>query len=224
MEQVPDEILLDSQVALVHVHHPRESVHVRNQFPIAVVDDRVALAIGESADLGQGAVFGDFLARVIEFLTAHPVDGHRRLEGLGGQDGCVGADKSDLRLRAGGFDRLGHPAVVAQRGGRGVDDDVMVRAGLLKAFRDADPVRRTVQQPGLRHQRGRLRQPGGVPVAGDLASGLVARAGSSVEAVKAGRREEEGSAHAAVRLKAFTHCPSAARGGRGPKLYMKFFQ
>ena len=41
------------------------------------------------------------------------------------------------------------------------------------------------------HQRGGLRQPGRIPEAGDLAPRLVARAGAAVEAVEAGRGEEQ---------------------------------
>ena len=39
MQQIADEILLDLQIALVGIHHPRQHIHVRDQFAFAVVDD-----------------------------------------------------------------------------------------------------------------------------------------------------------------------------------------
>ena len=53
-----------------------------------------------------------------------------------------------------------------------------------QGFLHADVVRRAIQQLGLRHQRGRLGQPGGIPKAGDLAPRLIPRARAAVKTVK----------------------------------------
>ena len=67
---------------------------------------------------------------------------------------------------------------------------------MREALVHADVVRRAVEQLASGHQRGGLRQPGGIPEAGDFAPRLVARAGAAVEAVKGRRREEKRVVHA----------------------------
>ena len=131
--------------------------------------------------------FGDFLAGVIKFLAADPVNGRRGLERFGRQHGGVRPDKTDFRVRLLLFDGLGHPAIVLQRRRAGVDDDVVEVLGHAEAFLLADVVRRAIEQFGTRRERGRLRQPGGIPVAGDFAHGLVARPGAAVKTVKTRR-------------------------------------
>jgi hypothetical protein len=99
----------------------------------------------------------------------------------------MGADEADL---GGGFlllDGLGDLAIVFQRRGGGVDDDVIELARLFQALLDADVVRRAIEQLAVGHQRGRLGQPGGIPKRGDFAPRLVTRAGAAVKPVKAGR-------------------------------------
>jgi len=71
-----------------------------------------------------------------------------------------------------------------------VDDDVVKVFGDAETFRQADRVRRAVEQPGVGHERGGLREPRGIPVAGDFAPVLVTRAGAAVEAFVCRRGKE----------------------------------
>ena len=196
MQQVADEVALDLQVAFIDIGHPRQGVHVLNQLALRVMPDAaVAGAVAQAGDLVERAAFGHFLAGEIEFLAPDPINGRRGLQGLGGEDGGVGADKADEGLRAVELDRLGHLAIVLEGGGRGVNDDVVVVAGLPEALLDADVVRRAIEQLALRHQRRRLRQPCGIPETGHLPPRLVARAGPAIEAVEGGGTEKQGPAH-----------------------------
>ena len=101
------------------------------------------------------------------------------------------AEEADDSLGPVLLDGLGDLAIVLQRRGAGINDDVVVTFGLLKAPFDVDVVRRAVHQLRVRHQRRRLRQPSRIPEAGDFAPRLVTRARAAIEAVKAGGREEE---------------------------------
>ena len=65
-----------------------------------------------------------------------------------------------------------------------MDDDVVEIPGLGQAALEVDFMRRTIQQLAAGHERGGLGQPGRVPIAGDLALGLVARAGAAVRGAR----------------------------------------
>src|SRR5690349_4287285 len=56
-------------------------------------------------------------------------------------------------------------------------------------------VRRAIEQQGIRRERGWLRQPRGIPIAGDLAPRLVTRAGAAVKTIKARWGQIECFAH-----------------------------
>ena len=77
-----------------------------------------------------------------------------------------------------------------------MDDDVIVAFGLFQALFDADIVRRAIEQFGIGHQCGRLRQPCRIPIAGDLAPRLVTRARPAIEAIERRWTKEECFAHA----------------------------
>ena len=54
MQQVADEILLDLEVALVHVRHPGQHVHVGDQLALGVVFDlAVLVAVAQAGDGGK---------------------------------------------------------------------------------------------------------------------------------------------------------------------------
>ena len=59
--------------------------------------------------------------------------------------------------------------------------------GDAEAFLDVDAVRGAIEQLGTGHEGRWLREPGRIPVAGDFALGLVARASAAIEAIE-GRR------------------------------------
>ncbi len=50
MQQVPDEVVLDDEVALVDVGDERQAVHVLEDGPLRVVDDP---AVADEADAGD---------------------------------------------------------------------------------------------------------------------------------------------------------------------------
>jgi len=54
----------------------------------------------------------------------------------------------------------------------------------LEALGDVDVVRRAIEELGAGNERGGLGEPGGIPIAGDFAPSLVARAGAAVETIK----------------------------------------
>ena len=192
MLEVADEILFDLEVALVNVGDPRERVHVGNHLALGVVLNLpFAVLVGNALHGREVAAFGDFLAGEVELLARDPVNGPRGLERLGGQHHRVRADEANL---GGGpllLDGLGDLAVVLQRGRGGVDDDVVEVLRDGEALGHVNVVRRAVEEPAAGHERGGLREPGGIPVAGDFARGLVAGTGAAVKAVEGGRGEEE---------------------------------
>ena len=53
-----------------------------------------------------------------------------------------------------------------------------------KALGDVHIVRRTIEQARIGRERGGLREPGGIPIAGDFAPRLITRTGTAVETVK----------------------------------------
>ena len=61
---------------------------------------------------------------------------------------------------------------------------VILRLG--QACLDVDVVRRAIEQLAARHQRGGLREPGGIPIGRDFAPRLIARAGAAIKAIKTG--------------------------------------
>ena len=191
VQQIADEILLNLQIPLVRIDHPRQNVHVGDHFALAVVDDLpVGTAIRKAVDLRERPAFGDFFACEIKFLAPNPVNGRRGLERFSGQHRGVRADKPDGRGRVLLFDRLGHFAIVPQRRGGSVDDDVLEPARDFQTLLDSDVVGRAIEQLAIRHQGGRLGQPGRVPIGGDLAPGLIARAGAAVKPIETRWREE----------------------------------
>ena len=84
--------------------------------------------------VSKRTTFGDFLAGEIEFLAAHPIDGARGFQGFGRQHRGVSADESNLGLRPILFDGLGYLAIVFQRRGGGMDDDMIEIPRFLEAL------------------------------------------------------------------------------------------
>src|SRR5450432_593808 len=107
----------------------------------------------------------------------------RPTQSIAGDAFNVSVDKTDFRVGLLRFDRLGHLAIVFQRRRGGVDDDV------IEIFRDGETlgevnvVRRAVEQFGIRRERGGLREPRRIPIAGDFAPRLITRACAAVKTV-----------------------------------------
>ena len=188
MQQVADEILFDLQVALIDIRHPRQRVHVLNHLALGVVFDfPVAVFVRQTGDGGKVAAFGDFLAGEIEFLAPNPVNRRRGLERFRRQHHRMRADEADFRVGLLRLDGLGDLAIIFQRRRGGVDDDVIEIYRDGETFREVNIVRRAVEQPGIWRERGWLREPRRIPIAGHFAPRLIPRAGAAVKAVKARR-------------------------------------
>ncbi len=73
--QVADEIVLDHEVALVHLRYERELVHVLDDGPFLVVDDLVARAIAQAVNVGERSALGDVSNSEVELGAADEIDG-----------------------------------------------------------------------------------------------------------------------------------------------------
>jgi len=141
------------------------------------------------------AIFGHFFAGEIKFLARDPVNRRRRLQRLRRQHHRVRADKTDLRVGLLRLDGFGHFAIVFQRRRGRIDDDVIEILRDGEAFFQINVVRRAIQKFGIRHERGGLREPRRIPIAGDFAARLITRTRAAVKPIKRRRREEQGFAH-----------------------------
>ena len=199
MQQIPDVVFVDVQVSGIRGQHAWHLIPVGNQFAVLVaLDDAVAVAVRQARDGTPVAVFGQFLAGVVELVTAHEINDLVFAQGLFGQHGNVRPDKPDLNIRVLLFEAAGAGHVVLQAGRTGVHDDQFVIFGDGKDFGVGLVVRGRVYEFAAGDEGGGLRQPGGIPIRRDLALGLVARTGSAVEAVKRGRAEEKRFQHGGV--------------------------
>jgi len=118
MEEVADVVFFDLQVAFIDIRHPRQGVHVRDDFAFGIMPDPpLAVAVAQAGNGLQRAPLGDFQTGVIEFLPPNPVNGRGRLEGFSRQDRRVRADEADFGFRPVPFDGFGNLAIVFQRRG-----------------------------------------------------------------------------------------------------------
>src|SRR5207247_2020387 len=99
----------------------------------------------------------------------------------------VRADKTDLCAGFLSLDRFGDFAIILQRWGGGVDDDVIVLFCDAECLCHPDIVRWAIKQTRTGHQRGWLGQPRWIPIARNLAPRLITRAGAAVKSVEGGR-------------------------------------
>ena len=199
--QIADEVVLDLQVALIDRRHPRQAVHVVQDRPVRVVDDRaLGVAVGETVDRGPGLVLGHVQTREIELVAGDEVDHRRLLHRALRVDGDLGPDQADLQRRVLGFQRLGALHVGGEGGDRGVHHHQVEVVRLRQHLGEGGAVRRGVDQLAVLDQGRGLSEPGGVPEALDLAPRLVARAGAPVEAVERGSLKEKGSKHGSVQV------------------------
>src|SRR5579862_7070506 len=73
--QIPDDVVLDGQVALVDIHHARQVVEALDELALLVMDEFPLAAIRDAVDGFQGFPLGEFLAGKVKFLAAYEVDG-----------------------------------------------------------------------------------------------------------------------------------------------------
>ena len=118
------------------------------------------------------------------------------------------------------FQELGEPRVGRKRRRAGVHDDEVVAARDRAALIDSQLVSRRIEQARVRHQRGRLRQPGREPERFDLALGLVARTRAPVETIE--RRRLQKQCLQSVRGRGTgSHAQASQMSGPTPALYAR---
>ena len=189
--QVADEIVFDDQIALVHVDHRRQRIHVFDNRAVGVAHIAFAVAPGDAAHFGQRFAFGNFHADVIEFTVGDEVDGLGSADGGVRIDRHMRADHTDEELGIFFLQRLGNLAVVLERRRAGVKHGKLEVAGHRHHFFHGLAVGGGINQFAVRDHRGRLRQPRGIPERADFAAGLIARAGATVKAVERRRIQKQ---------------------------------
>ncbi len=188
MLEIADEIILDPEIALVDFGDERQLIHVFKDRALAVMHDSAArVAIAQTVDPIPGAAFGDFLDREIELVAADEVDGGRGFETLARLDRDLGADESDPEAGVGVLHRLRDLHVIRKRRRRGVHHDEFMILRERQDIGESEAGRRGVDEAAPLDQRCRLCQPGRIPERADLAAGLIARAGTAIEALEGGR-------------------------------------
>ena len=191
MQQIPDEILGDVQMLGIRGQHGGHQIPIRNQLAVfGALNDPVVVAIRQARDRTPLAALGQFLAGVVELVTAHEINDLVFAQSLFGQDGDMRPDEAHFHVRVLLFEAAGAGHVVCQGRRTRVHDDEFVVFGDFEDVGVGLVVRGRVYEFAARHERGGLGQPRREPVGCDFALGLVARTGSAVETVERGRAEE----------------------------------
>ena len=95
MQQIADRVVLDNEVALVHVHHERQRVHILEHWTVRRVPDRAVRLEAEPEDSIEPAALGHFLDREVELVPRDEVDRRGRRQRPLGIHRDVRADESD---------------------------------------------------------------------------------------------------------------------------------
>ena len=141
VKQVADEVVLDREIAPIHVDDVRQRIHVLEDRAIGRVPDAAVLAEAESEDVAQRPALGHFLDREVELVARDEVDGRRRGERFDGVNGHVGPDEPDPQIRIPGLHGLGHLHV----GGKGRRARVQDRE-LVRVREGHDVVQRQIEE------------------------------------------------------------------------------
>src|SRR6267143_3236159 len=192
MKQVADRILLDHEVTLVDVDHERKRVHVLENGAVRHVPDLAIRPEAESEDRFEGAAPGDVLNREVELVPSDEVDRGRSGQRSLRIHGDVGADEADSEPWILLLERFCNPNVVSEGGRTGMQNRQLVFRGDRADVLQGEVGGWGIDQARTWHERGRLREPRGVPERADLAPGLIPRARTTVEALVRGRMQEQG--------------------------------
>ena len=120
----------------------------------------------------------------VELVARDEIDRGALAQAFVGLHRDLGADEADLQRGVGVLQRGGDLHVGGEGRRRGVDHAQLEVACLGGDGVEADARGRRVDQLAVRHQRGRLGEPGRIPEAADLPPRLVARASAPVEPVE----------------------------------------
>jgi hypothetical protein len=83
MFEIPAEIVLDREIALVNRRHPRQGVHVFENFAVIVVDDGAFLVpVGYAFNVAPRPAVGDLFDRKVEFVARDEIDSRSGEEAL----------------------------------------------------------------------------------------------------------------------------------------------
>ena len=99
MEQVADEVLLDHEVALIHVHHEGQGVHVLEGRALGRPPEAIAVAVAEPAHRAERAALRDLLDGEVEVRPRHELDGRGRRQRRFPMHGHVRAHEADAQAR-----------------------------------------------------------------------------------------------------------------------------
>ena len=100
IEQERHVVAAGIDVALVDVHHVRQSVEILNRGTVRIVNDlSIRAAIGDAENLAQRLAVGKFHGRVVELAPHDKIDGRAFLERLLRQGRNVRPHERDLQPR-----------------------------------------------------------------------------------------------------------------------------
>ncbi len=191
MLEVADRVVLDREVARVHVHHARQRVEVRDQRALRVVNDRAIAPERQAVDLRERPALRHVAAGEIELLAADEIDRLARAQRLLRQHRRMRADEPHAHIRVLRLERFRELRVAAQCRRARVQDHQLVVVRDPQDVVAREIVRRRIDQPRAFDQRGRLREPRRIPKRTNLALRLVARPGAAVEAPPRRRIDEK---------------------------------
>ena len=172
-------------VALVHIHHVRQSIEIGHCRTVGVVQYlAVRPTIRNAEDLVQRLTIRILDYGVIELPAHYEIERRAFLERRLRQGGYVRSHESDLQLGIGRLhgSRQLDVALKARRAGKQNQEFVIPSNldGLLRVHL----VRRSVEQTGAFQHACRVSQPDRVPIGLDLARGWPARTGAAVIVLK----------------------------------------
>ena len=187
--QIRDLVVFDLQVPVVDLGDHGQGVQILEIGPVRVVMDAVAFPVAEAQNLFPGAPLGDFGDGIVEFPAGHEIHLGAGSQGLLGEDGHLRTHQAHLQLGILGFETADRFQVVLEGGAGGKEHRQFEIAGQVGHLGHRQVFRRGVHHPAFRDESGRVAQPGGIPKRGDLAGGLIARAGAAVKVLKRRRVE-----------------------------------
>src|SRR6516162_3377544 len=100
MFEVSTEIVLDREITLVNRRHPRQGVHIFENFAVIVVNDGAALVpVGYAFGIAPLRTVGDLLDRKVEFVSRDEIDSRSGEEALLGLNRHLGTNQANFDVR-----------------------------------------------------------------------------------------------------------------------------